>query len=516
MRNYFTLLKVQFLSFFGLNKVLHQDKSKRLSGFGGMLVFALLFVGAIGFMGYTYAEMFGDVLFLTGRITELLPLMLAMACMVAFFFSFYATASVLYGYRDYDLLMAMPIKTTTIVFAKFTFTYIADLLFSVILLVPSVIKYLSYGVTIGIEDGARLFIMLLFSPLLPMAISVFVGALVSYISSRFKKKNLAQTLMLILVFVGCFLIGFIDGSQGIDYTAAIGKIYFIMPLAVGGFSSWLDLLIFAAVNLVPFVAVMLLVAFTYKFMNTVIKSRKKTKNYKLKTYQGNSQGKTLLLKEIKRLFSDANYTVNSILGPILGVVGVVTICIVFAKIGYVEDLLFIFPVIFAFSCMVGPSTSCSLSLEGNAFWLIKTAPVSMKKLLVAKLAVNAIFNAVPALVSGVVGMIIFGAPWYVCILMSATSTAMALLAGFVGLTFNLLFPKMKWESPVEVVKRSTAVALTVVSAFVYVAACFVIGYFIPLSPILNLLIVFSLTVVIGVALGIFVFIKGEELITKKT
>ena len=88
MSNYLTLIKVQFLSFFGLNKVLHQDKSKRLSGFGGMAFFALIFVGAIGFMGYTYSDMFGSILLLNGRITELIPLMLAMSCMVSFFFSF--------------------------------------------------------------------------------------------------------------------------------------------------------------------------------------------------------------------------------------------------------------------------------------------------------------------------------------------------------------------------------------------------------------------------------------------
>ena len=516
MSNYLTLIKVQFLSFFGLNKVLHQDKSKRLSGFGGMAFFALIFVGAIGFTGYTYSDMFGSILLLNGRITELIPLMLAMSCMVSFFFSFYATASVLYGYRDYDLLMAMPIKTTTIVFAKFTFTYIADILFSLILLVPSAINYLNYGVAVGVSEWARLFIMLVFSPFLPIAIAVFVGAFVSFLSSRFRKKNLVQTIFLLLVFVGCFLIGFIDGSQGIDYTAMIGKIYFLMPLAVGGYSSWIDLLIFVALNFVPFLIVMLTVAFTYKFMNTVIKSRKKTKNYKLKTYVGRTQGKTLLIKEIKRLFSDANYTINSVIGPILGIVITIVLTSIFGMAGFTEELLFIFPIIFAFTYMMAPPTSCSLSLEGSAFWLIKTAPISIKKLLTCKLSVNVIFNAIPALISGAVGMIVFGAPWYVCIIMPLVAVSIALLGGAVGLTFNLLFPKLKWESPVEVIKRSASVALTVCSAFVFTAINFVIGFFIPISPILNLIIVLALTILLNTILHVFIFTKGEKLIVQKT
>ena len=312
------------------------------------------------------------------------------------------------------------------------------------------------------------------------------------------------------------MMGFVGGSEGFDYTAIIGKIYFILPLAIKSYSSWVDLLIFVAVNFLPFLAVMLVVAVTYKFMNTVIKSRKKTKNYKLKTYAGGTQRKALLVKEIKRLFSDANYVINCIMGPIISVIGTIAMCIIFRSIGYVEGLLFIFPIIFSFAHMIAPPTSCSLSLEGNAFWIIKTAPVSIKSLLSCKLMVNVIFNAAPALVSGLVGMIIMGAPWYVCILMATVAVSIALLAGAIGLMFNLLFPKMKWESTTAAIKQSTSVALSLGCAFVYMAVCFLIGYFIPLSPVINLIIVLALTVVLNVILHILVYKNGERLIMEKT
>jgi ABC-2 type transport system permease protein len=251
-------------------------------------------------------------------------------------------------------------------------------------------------------------------------------------------------------------------------------------------------------------------------MNTLIKSKKKSKNFTLKSYESGTQRKALVKKEIKRLFSDANYIMNSVIGPILGVAGSVVMCVLFKSMGVKNELLFIFPVLFAFAFMVAPPTNCSISLEGNSFWIIKTAPVSIKNLLLNKLLVNGIFGVAPAFIAGLVGTIILGVTWYECVIISLIGASISMLGGAVGLTFDLLFPKMKWESVVEVIKRSTSVFLTMLVAFTYTAVCFLIGYFVPLSAIWNLLIVLSLTVVLVVALHIFIFTKGEKYIAEKT
>ena len=39
MNNFFSLVKVEFLSQFGLNKILHSKKDKRLSGMSGLCIF---------------------------------------------------------------------------------------------------------------------------------------------------------------------------------------------------------------------------------------------------------------------------------------------------------------------------------------------------------------------------------------------------------------------------------------------------------------------------------------------
>ena len=95
-----------------------------------------------------------------------------------------------------------------------------------------------------------------------MAISVLVGAVVAYLSSRFRRKNIAQTIMLLLIVGGCFALGF-SSSMGLDYTVMIKRIYFVLPLMIDTLWAWGDLLVVVAVNLLPYIAVMLVVAVTY-------------------------------------------------------------------------------------------------------------------------------------------------------------------------------------------------------------------------------------------------------------
>ena len=87
MRNFYYLTKVHFLSFYGINKVLHSKKNKLFSGVIGLILLALLIGGSIAFMGYTYAEMFALSLG-AERLVEIFALMIAYASVIGFCLSF--------------------------------------------------------------------------------------------------------------------------------------------------------------------------------------------------------------------------------------------------------------------------------------------------------------------------------------------------------------------------------------------------------------------------------------------
>lgn len=515
MNNFFSLVKVEFLSQLGLNKILHSKKNKRLSGISGLCFFALLMIGMIAFIGYVYSDMFAIMLAPMERIDELLPLMLAISCLLSFVLSFYTSANVLYGYKDYDLLMSMPIKPVAIVLSKLVFIYVFDLIFAVLIVVPSLVVYSSYvSLTVGLILTVAL--MTVFSPFLPTALSLFLGALIAFISSRFRKKNIAQIIMYLLFFIACFGVGFLSGAEMIDPTAIIGKIYFIMPWAVKGLSQPLFLGLYLLVNLLPFLAISLVCAITYKKMNSLITAKKRTKEFRLKTYGGKTPFGALLSREVSRLFSNATYTMNALIGPILGVIMSIAFAIIIKTIlgVFVPELVVIFPAVFAFAFMMAPPTNCSVSLEGKPFWIVKTAPVSSKSLLNAKLMVNVIFTAVPAFISGVASMIIIGAPYYVVMLLTFISTAIALLGGAIGLIFNLLFPSLNWENEVKAIKQSLSVFLSILVSLFFAAGLFVLGFFLSINYVYILLIVTGLLLLLNIVGYWFIYSKGEKLLAK--
>lgn len=524
MAKFFSLLKVQFLSYFGLNKTLKLTGAKKAKKLSGLISAAVLYIFIFGFFGVTYSKMYAEILIMSGNIKALLPLMLAMSALISFFFSFYTTTSALYGFKDYDFLTSLPISTGKIVCAKLAFSYLSDLFFALIIMIPSTVIYANYAPLPNAVGLVAIFLMTIVSPLLPMTISVFLGALVAFISSRFKRKNIAQIIFYLLVMILCFGSGFIGGlnpEEMLDPTNIISKIYFIFPLALMGMDNIVYALLFVLTNVLPFVLVGLLVIKTYKKMNALLSSKKTVKNYKYKGGKIQGQKKALFKKEIKRLFSNAMYVMNCLMGSIMAVIMMVAAGILVRVMG--KDLgvdlgsmiVIYLPLAFSFCFMLSPPTSCSISLEGSAFWIIRTSPVDMVDLFNAKLKLNATVAVVPAVVAALAFGIIAGLNIINILLATAVGGTIAMLGGEVGLLMNILLPNLKWDNENVPIKQGASVLITLLFAFVYTGIQFLIVYFVPVTVEGILLICLALALVLSVIAYALIYYKGEQLLAKK-
>ena len=116
----------------------------------------------------------------------------------------------------------------------------------------------------------------------------------------------------------------------------------------------------------------------------------------------------------------------------------------------------VIPVLFAGIMLTNSPIATSVSMEGKEFWIIRTLPVSDSDILKAKLLFNVILLA-PFYVVGEVIMIIALRPriiefvWMIILPIAIICCALVL-----GLFVNLKFPKLKWDSDVEVVKQSAS------------------------------------------------------------
>ena len=510
MTNFWLLFKTNLLSLVNFNG--KRKKSVKVQA-TKLSVVALLFVIIVGGIGALYSFIFADVLKLTGKIDQLVPTMIGLSSIVAFAFSFYAVANLLYGFKDYDFLASLPVRKTAIILSKLSAMFLVDVAFSLLITIPAIVFY-GVNATITFSFIAQSLICAVVSPLLPLTISIVIGALFTFISARIKFKNLVTSFLYLLVFALAFIVGFSSSEDG--NLGLIQKIYFVLPLLTKGCFNVGYLFAFIGVNIIPFALVIWGVSLTFEKMNALCKARPKNKNFNLKSKQGKGELHTLFVKEFKRLATCPLYMMNSLIGCILPIVGVIALAIMFNGFGgeiasILGTLVIPFaPALLVFCFCIAPTTYCAISIEGSAFWLMRTLPIDSKKLLNAKIMVHCVFFVPCAVICSVVLAITFKLNVWLSLLFTAFSVILALFSGVFGLWANLKKPMLDWDNIQKPVKQSTSVLICMLLAFALSAVFGVIGYFMMFgqNTALEFLTKLSLTLYFGILSAVFIVVTA--------
>ncbi|HOE15426.1 MAG TPA: hypothetical protein PLH82_01915, partial [Candidatus Paceibacterota bacterium] len=162
-----------------------------------------------------------------------------------------------------------------------------------------------------------------------------------------------------------------------------------------------------------------------------------------------------------------------------------------------------------FIITITSTTSCTISLEGKQFWIIKSAPVKTENVFIAKALIN-IVSALPFLLIAIVLAIFLVKFSLIQILIYATVVLLGLLLiTNLGLLINLFLPKMVWDQEVKVVKQSASVVVLMLLSFILdvllFGASIIVGVlssvffgimtFIILSVIINIIVIVLLNTV---------------------
>ena len=467
-----------------------------------------------------YTFMYIDIFSVSNTTEKTVPMMITICALLSFFLSFYAVGNSLFGAKDYDMLQAYPIRTSTIVLSKVTVMYISDLLFSIIVGTTALCVYATkfyVSFSFAIITVINLFIV----PLMPLALSIVIGTLVNFLASKLKRKNALMNAFYMLLFVGIIALSF-SSTDDLGLLALINKLYFLFPLMVGGYQSVTTYLLFAFINIASVVVVVYLTCRLYSIINTGLKSKGKAKNFAIKKQKEQSVLVALFKRENKRLFSLPVYFVNSFFGCIMLVglgIGALVLSIVLGQIVSSISLVilpFVIPIFF-FSCCMSPTTYASISLEGNNFWLIKTMPIDYKTLINAKLLVNVIFYGSSALFSSLLLVIALKLNVLLASLVVLSCVSISLFGGTMGIIANLKLPNLNWTNPQQVVKQGASGFMMMVVAFLLTAVFGVGGYLLFFINSLNLTLT-NITFYYGVFTFVMIVVNvcAYKLLTKKT
>ena len=164
-----------------------------------------------------------------GCLELLLLLMPTLAVMAGLMFTAFAAQGVVFGGKDADLLLSMPVGAFTVLLAKLMALYAENLVFCGFLVLPAGAAWLWFGGGGGVMFLARLAVGTLFLTLLPTVLSLAAGFLLSWLGGRAGNRKVINLLLYALLLVVVFFViiqmnvgtgAIISGTMGGDPSGA--------------------------------------------------------------------------------------------------------------------------------------------------------------------------------------------------------------------------------------------------------------------------------------------------------
>ena len=528
MSNLFILLKNSFINSTGFNslsKGINTSKEKKKL----MITTAtlLLIATVMCFMSTSYSIALATVLKPMGYLDLILIVAILFSCILSFITSIYKAQGTLFSSKDYDLLMSLPIKNSTILTSKILSLMSISYIETALVIVPASIVYFIYNGSLSWIFFIILVVALIFIPMIPIISASIIAVVITFISSRFKHKNIATTVVGMIAFLLIMIISmnmqnyinaFIANSDSI--VKGLSSIYppatYLKEALIN--YNLAELIKFILISIIPFLIFVVVFSKTFKTINGKLSESYKKANYKVGRLEASSITKALVEQELRRYFATPIYVMNTAFGMVLLITASIATLFISKEtlgelLGYPEIANMIpiaILVMLVFTIGLSCTTNSSISLEGNRLWILKSLPIEAKEIFKGKIITNLIITIPAAFIANIIFYIGLKFEVKYLIFNLAISIVFSVVSAVLGLIINLYFPKMEWTNPTTVVKQSASVMVTILGIMILILA--IIGISIALVKILNVtnMMIILTVVLILFLITLFVSIKVLE------
>ena len=456
MTNILLLLKVQLYSTFSLNDL------RKGRGLGKYFKLGLLFLLVLLFSGYNLLTALSLVRF--GQANLIPAYMIALVSFIIFFFSLMQSNGILFDQEELDRLIVLPLSIREIVYEKYAFLYLLNSVFAVLLMLPAGLVWFRYGASL-LE---LLFYLLLmgFVPLLPLCLASLLGLCVAYIASKAPHKNLVAFLFSLLLLLGLATgsmwamgAGMSVENAGLLLTKQLTSLYPPASLFFNPQHFWWASLLLMLISFVLTGLFLRYLSRNYLKINQMI-TGVKSESKVYRSWQ-KSPFMALYRREIENFVSSYLYMLNSGLGSILIIVLAISLCfmspdVLFSSIGLSNSREFLLA-----GCLsISNPAAVSISLEVDEIWLLQTLPVSMRQIMMAKLALTVSLHFTALLLGLPVLVWRFSLGGLQVVDLVLISLAYSLFTALQGLVVNFHFPKFIWDNEMIIIKQSFSAILS--------------------------------------------------------
>ncbi len=516
MSNLFVLLKNSFINSTGINSLTKNiDSSKEKKKLTITSLTLILIAIVIWFMSTSYSIALATVLKPMGYLDLILIIAVLVSSILSFITSIYKAQGTLFSSKDYDLLMSLPIKNSTILTSKILSLMSINYIETALIIIPASIVYFIYNGNLSWSFFCVLLIGLIFVPMIPIIASAIIAVIITFISSRFKHKNtltivvgMIATLLIMVVLINMqnYINKFIANSEFI--VNGLSNIY-LPALYLKNALVNFDLVSLAkliAVSIIPFIIFIFVFSKTFKVINGKLSESYKRANYKIKKLETSSITKSLVNQEIKRYFATPIYVMNTAIGMVLLVAGSIATLFIsketLAELFKYPEIVNIIPiailVVLIFTIGLSCTTNSSISLEGNRLWILKVLPIEPKEIFKGKIITNLIITIPAVIIAKIIFYIGLKYNFKYLMLNLSISIVFCVLSSVIGLIVNLYFPKMEWTNPTTVVKQSASVMITILSILLLILG--VVGITILLTYVFN---INNMDIILIIVLAVF-------------
>ncbi|MBM6689391.1 hypothetical protein H6A35_11045 [Collinsella tanakaei] len=496
MRDMLTLMHVQVLGL--LNSFAPNAQGMPRAARARRLVFvallALLLVTV--FAGYTALMAIG--LAVSGMANVIPPFAVAAGSLAGVFFTFMKARGTLFGTRDYDLIMSLPVPRRTVVIARMATLFGSAIAVAAIFMVP---MYAVYLVMTGANAVSIVLAALsvVLAPLAPTALATFAAFAVTALAARFRHAGIVYITLALLA-----MLAFVMGAYGFSFTAgvdheatvaatlqvatvlesAITSAYPPAAWAAAGIASHdvLSFALFATASIGVTAACVEVMQRFYLRINGMLAGRRRRARGRAAVGARRTPFTAIVVKEFRTLLGIPSYAFNCLFGYllmvaiaiVLSVMGLRGILMSGAIDGIDQDTLahmgnriyLVIPWVFAFCASTGASSTISVSLEGRCAWIMASAPLSVRTILWSKLASNLIPVGCSLVLSTVILLVSGQIEPLIAIELLIVSLGLFHLWANVGIAIDAARPNFSWTSANEIVKRSMPITVSVIGGMV--------------------------------------------------
>lgn len=480
------LIKINLLTFFDLHKLINAKTKKEFIGAIIRLLFLIIILFIFSISIYKLIEpnikeyKEAEILFI------ILGEYMAIISSILIASNIQKIDDLLFKFKDYSLLMSMPIKKHKIFLSKLISLYIFNMIYVIVFMISPYIIYIN-NTNVDYIFYILFFITLFIIPIVPIIISTILGIIFTFISNIFKENKIINLILTLFIFLFILFISynlFTNTKETVDDAMELLDIFNKMyPLTsiyieIIIYRRIKSLIIFLIIPIILFIVYMLIINKFHSKIYNLINNYKKRNQINFK-YKKHSQLISLYKKEMSTYLSSNMYVINTTIGSILFTIIVFlyiflkkdTLSSVIGNIDLKKLIENYAPVLMGSFCLLNCSTNSSISLERDTIKILKSLPISRYKVYTAKIMVNMTSSLPFVIINGTILNIVLKPIPFIAKMMYIIPILFQLNISMLGLILNLRYPYYESKTDVQIIKQSIPAIFTLI-----------IGVFMAVSP----------------------------------